>query len=276
VQLSIGSTLTLSEGVEMPRFGLGTYKSAPGAEVQRSVEYALEAGYRLVDTAALYGNEQGVGAALRSSGLSRDEYFVTTKVWNDDQGYERTMAAFSRSLDKLGTGHVDLYLIHWPIKAQLEGTWRAMEELLAQGATRAIGVCNFVQPQIEELLRVGSVPPAVNQIEFNPQLQQPGLQAYLAGESIVLQAWAPIMRGRVAEISEIVEIARQHGRSPAQVTIRWVLQKGHSVIPKSVHRERVIENAAVFDFELTDEQMATIDALDSGTRLGKDPLTYVW
>lgn len=276
MQLLIGSTLKLSEGVEMPRFGLGTYKSAPGAEVQRSVEYALEAGYRLVDTAALYDNEQGVGAALRSSGLPRDEYFVTTKVWNDDQGYERTLAAFRRSLEKLDTGHVDLYLIHWPMRVKLEDTWRAMEELLAEGSTRAIGVCNFVQPQIEELLRVGSVPPAVNQIEFNPQLQQPGLQAYLAGESIVLQAWAPIMRGRVTEIPEIVEIARQLGRSPAQVTIRWVLQKGHSVIPKSVHRERVIENAQVFDFELTDEQMASIDELDRGTRLGKDPLTYVW
>jgi diketogulonate reductase-like aldo/keto reductase len=276
VQLSIRSTLRLSEGVEMPRFGLGTYKSAPGAEVERSVEYALEAGYRLIDTAALYDNEEGVGAALRTSGLPRDEYFVTTKVWNDDQGYEPTMTACRRSLEKLGTGYVDLYVIHWPIRSKLEGTWRAMEELMAEGATRAIGVCNFVQPQIMELLRVGSVPPAINQIEFNPQLQQPGLQAYLADRSIALQAWAPIMRGRVADIPQIVEIGRQHGRSPAQVTIRWVLQKGHSVIPKSVHRERVIENAAVFDFELTDEQMATIDALDRGTRLGKDPLTFVW
>lgn len=274
--LTIGSTVMLAERVEMPRFGLGTYKSLPGEEVEHSARFALTHGYRLIDTASLYDNEEGVGAAVRASGLSRDQLFVTTKLWNDDQGYERTREAFDLSLSKLGTGYVDLYLIHWPMREHLKGTWRAMEELRAEGRTRAIGVCNFLRPHLEELLRIADVPPALNQFEFHPWLQQPELQAYMASNRITLQAWAPIMRGRVSEIAELISIGGVHGKSPAQIAIRWVLQKGYSAIPKSVHDARIAENADVFDFELTEDQMATIDSLDRGHRLGKDPHTYVW
>lgn len=275
-ELSLNSTMVLTGDVTMPRLGLGTYKSRPGSEVEHSVEFALRHGYRLVDTAALYDNEAGVGAGLTASGVVRADVFLTTKVWNDDQGYESTLAACARSLRKLGTDHVDLYLIHWPMRATLEGTWRAMEELLASGATRAIGVCNFLEPQLDELLRIATVPPVLNQFEFHPYLQRRSLQTYLAENGIALQAWAPIMRGGVVDVPELVLIASAHEVSPAQVAIRWVLQKGYSAIPKSVHGPRIAENADVFDFALSEAEMETIDALDRDIRLGKDPLTYVW
>ncbi len=275
-ELSLTATMALTGGVEMPRLGLGTYKSKPGREVERAVEFALRSGYRLLDTASLYDNEKGVAAGLRASGVDRDQVFLTTKVWNDDQGYDKTLTACAESLQKLGTDHVDLYLVHWPMRANLEGTWRAMEELLASGAIRAIGVCNFLIPHLEELLRIAEVPPALNQFEFHPYLQQPLLQTYLADNGIALQAWAPIMRGAVVEVPALVAIARAHGVTPAQVAIRWVLQKGYSAIPKSVHESRIAENADVFTFALDEVQMETIDALDRGGRLGKDPHTYVW
>lgn len=276
MSLAVTSAIGLSNGVEMPRFGLGTYKSKPGAEVERSVEAALRLGYRAVDTAALYGNEEGVGAGLRASGVPREEVFVTTKVWNTDQGHDATLAALDDSLARLGMDHVDLYLVHWPMREHLEGTWKAMEEVLAAGKTRAIGVCNFLPHHLEELARVATVPPVVDQVEFHPRLQQPALQAYLAEHDIALEAWAPIMRGAVNEIPELLEIARSHGKTPAQVTIRWILQLGYVVIPKSVHEERIAENAGVFDFELADAEMAVIDTLDAGHRIGPDPDTFAW
>lgn len=276
MSLAITSAIGLSNDVEMPRFGLGTYKSKPGAEVERSVEAALRLGYRAVDTAALYGNEEGVGAGLRASGVPREEVFVTTKVWNTDQGHDATLAALEGSLARLGMDHVDLYLVHWPMREHLEGTWKAMEEVLAAGKTRAIGVCNFLPHHLEELARVATVPPVVDQVEFHPRLQQPALQAYLAEHDIALEAWAPIMRGAVNEIPELLEIARSHGKTPAQVTIRWILQLGYVVIPKSVHEERIAENAGVFDFELADAEMAVIDTLDAGHRIGPDPDTFAW
>jgi diketogulonate reductase-like aldo/keto reductase len=275
-ELSLNSTIILAGDVAMPRLGLGTYKSKPGSEVEHSVEFALRHGYRLVDTAALYDNEEGVGAGVAASAVPRAEVFLTTKVWNDDQGYESTLAACARSLRALGTDHGELYLIHWPMRSSLESTWRAMEELLASGATRAIGVCNFLAPQLEVLLRIATVPPALNQFEFHPYLQQRSLQTYLAENGIALQAWAPIMRGGVVDVPELVTIASAHGVSPAQVAIRWVLQKGYSAIPKSVHGPRIAENADVFSFALSEAEMETIDALDRGIRLGKDPQTYVW
>lgn len=276
MSLAVTSAIGLSNGVEMPRFGLGTYKSKPGVEVERSVEAALRLGYRAVDTAALYGNEEGVGAGLRASGVPREEVFVTTKVWNTDQGHDATLAALDDSLARLGMDHVDLYLVHWPMREHLEGTWKAMEEVLAAGKTRAIGVCNFLPHHLEELARVATVPPVVDQVEFHPRLQQPALQAYLAEHDIALEAWAPIMRGAVNEIPELLEIARSHGKTPAQVTIRWILQLGYVVIPKSVHEERIAENAGVFDFELADAEMAVIDTLDAGHRIGPDPDTFAW
>lgn len=276
MQLSIASAVTLSGGGEMPRFGLGTYKSLPGEEVEHSVEYALRAGYRSVDTASLYGNEEGIGAGIRASGVPRDEVFVATKVWNDEQGYEGTLAALDRSLSRLGTDYVDLYLVHWPIEAHLESTWRAMEALHADGKARAIGVCNFLPHHLEPLLKLADIPPVVDQVEFHPRLQQPGLQAYAAEHDIVLEAWAPIMRGRANDVPELVEIAQRHGKTPAQVAIRWVLELGYVVIPKSVHDERILENADVFDFELSDAEMSVIDTLDAGARIGPDPDTNAW
>jgi len=254
----------------------GTYKSKPGEEVESSVESALRRGYRLIDTASLYANEEGVGVGMRASGVPREDVFLTTKVWNTEQGYQGTLNAIDRSLARLGTDYVDLYLLHWPIQRHLAGSWQAMEEILAAGKSRAIGVCNFLPYQLDELKAVASVQPVVDQVEFHPRLQQPGLQAYLAEHDITLESWAPIIRGAVNDIPELVDIAHAHGKTPAQVSIRWILQMGYVVIPKSVHDDRIAENADVFDFELTDEQMETIDSLDTGHRIGPDPSTNVW
>jgi diketogulonate reductase-like aldo/keto reductase len=237
---------------------------------------ALRAGYRGIDTASLYANEEGVAEGLHASGVPRDEVFLTTKVWNTEQGYRGTLEALDRSLSKLGTDYVDLYLVHWPIEEHLHSTWQAMEEIYDAGKARAIGVCNHLPHQLTELMADASVAPMVDQVEFHPRLQQPGLQAFLAEHDIALEAWAPIMRGAVDQIPELVEIASAHGKSPAQVSIRWILQMGYVAIPKSVHEDRIIENCDVFDFELTDEEMEAIDSLDQGHRIGGDPDTYAW
>ncbi len=271
MELSLDSTVGLDNGIAMPILGLGTYKSAPGAEVEDSVAAALRQGYRSIDTAALYGNEEGIASAIAESGIAREDVFLASKVWNDDQGYEGTLAACERSLARLETDYLDLYMVHWPIREHVASTWRAMERLLAEGRTRSIGVCNFLTNHLETLMRDATVAPMVDQIEFHPRLQQPGLQAYLAEHDIVLEAWAPIMRGAVNDISELVEIGRVHGKSPAQVSIRWILQMGYVAIPKSVHEKRIAENADVFDFELTDDEMETIDRLDTGARIGTHP-----
>lgn len=266
----IGDTVTLANGVEMPRLGLGTYKSAEGGDVERAVTYALELGYRGIDTASMYGNEEGIGRALAARGVPRSEVFLASKVWNDEQGYDATLAACERSLARLGTDHLDLYLVHW-YRTETPETWRAMERLLAEGTVRAIGVCNHLEHHLEHLLANAAVVPMVNQYEFHPWLQQPGLLGYCEGRDIVVQAWAPLMRGRVAEIPEIVEIGVRHGKTAAQVTLRWILQHGVTTIPKSVHRERIAENADVFDFQLTVDEMRAIDLLDRGERLGAHP-----
>ena len=266
----IGDTVTLANGVEMPRLGLGTYKSAEGGDVERAVTYALELGYRGIDTASMYGNEEGIGRALAARGVPRSEVFLASKVWNDEQGYDATLATCERSLARLGTDHLDLYLVHW-YRTETPETWRAMERLLAEGTVRAIGVCNHLEHHLEHLLANAAVVPMVNQYEFHPWLQQPGLLGYCEGRDIVVQAWAPLMRGRVAEIPEIVEIGVRHGKTAAQVTLRWILQHGVTTIPKSVHRERIAENADVFDFQLTVDEMRAIDLLDRGERLGAHP-----
>jgi diketogulonate reductase-like aldo/keto reductase len=273
--LSIETALTLANGVEMPLFGLGTYKAEEGFEVEHEIEVALAAGYRAIDTASLYGNEAGVGSAVRASGLAREDLFITTKVWNDDQGYESTLSAFERSLGFLGMDYVDLYLVHWFIPERLAGTWRAMEEILASGRTRAIGVCNFLPHHLETLRGIAKVDPMLDQVEHHPRLQQPELREYCRTHGIALEAWAPIMRGRVAGIPELVEIGRRHSKSPAQVALRWIVQHGVIAIPKSVHAERIRENAAIFDFELSDAEMTAIDALDTGERIGPDPDRYM-
>lgn len=275
-ELRIDSTLEIDKGVRIPRIGLGTYKTTPDSVAEEATLFALRHGYRHIDTASLYENEEGIGRAVAESGVSRDDVFITTKVWNDEQGYDGTIAALKRSLDRLGTDHVDLYLVHWPLREHMEGTWKAMEDLLADGLTRSIGVCNHLTQHLEVLLDFAEVPPAIDQVEFHPWLQQPDLQAYLTEHDIALEAWAPVMRGHAGESPELVAIGGKYGKTASQVSIRWILELGHVAIPKSVHEERIVENADVFDFSLSEDDHEKIARLDLGRRLGRDPHIYTW
>jgi diketogulonate reductase-like aldo/keto reductase len=255
----------------MPLLGLGVYKAADGNEVESAVLRAFECGYRLVDTASLYGNETGVGNAIRRSGLQRDEIFLTTKVWNSDQGYSRTLEAFSASLARLGTEYVDLYLIHWPVQGKFIDTWRALEEIQASGRARAIGVSNFKVHHLRELFEVSDIVPAVNQVELHPRLQQPELREFCRSHGILVQAWRPILQGQVNTIPELAEIGERYGKSGVQVTLRWMLQEGIATIPKSTNPVRIAHNADVLDFSLTDAELATIASLNEDSRVGPDP-----
>jgi diketogulonate reductase-like aldo/keto reductase len=273
--------LTLNNGVELPALGLGVFQSPP-AETVAAVEAALGAGYRLIDTAAAYFNEREVGEGLRRSGVARDEVFIETKVWISDYGYDATLHAFDKSTRKLGVEQLDLLLLHQPLPSAFDRTldaYRALETLLADGRVRAIGVSNFMPEHLDRLLAEASVVPAVNQIEVHPYFQQTALQRVHAEHDIAIQAWSPI-GGITAygggersafEDPTLLEIARHHGKSAAQVMLRWHLQQGRSVIPKSVKPARIAENFDVFDFELTREQVAAIDALDTGVRGGPEP-----
>src|SRR5450759_594009 len=268
---SLTDTVDIAPGVAMPRLGVGTYKAVVGGDVENEVAEALSIGYRGIDTAALYRNEDGVGRMVRASGIPRDELFIATKVWNSEQGYDLTLEAFDDSLGQLGMDHVELYLMHWPIPSKMRDAWRAMEAIQKSGRARAIGVCNFLPHHLEELLSLAEIPPAVDQVEFHPRLQQPELQAFCREHGIVQQAWAPLMRGGVFRIPELVAIAEEHGKTAAQVSIRWILQLGVTTIPKSIHAERLQENADIYDFELTDEEMAVIGSLDRNERIGPHP-----
>ncbi len=271
MSLTITSTVELSNGVKMPLLGFGTFKITDERQVVESVLTALEVGYRLIDTASFYDNEAAVGRAIRESGIPRDQLFVTTKCWNDEQGYPDARDAFERSCERLDIGVIDLYLIHWPLASKHAGTWRAFQELYAEGRMRAIGVSNFMPEHLEQLAEVAEIPPTVDQVEFHPRMQVPELVEHCQRHGIALQAWAPLMRGAIGGEAEIARIAAAHDRTPAQVTLRWLLQRGIATIPKSVHRERIIENAAIFDFELTAEECARIDGLDTGVRTGRHP-----
>ena len=268
---SLADTVEIAPGVMMHRLGLGTYKANEGPDVEGEVEFGLSIGYRLIDTAALYGNETSVGESLRRSGIPRDELFVATKLWNTEQGYDKTHAAFDASLAALNMDYVDLYLIHWAMPEFTAQTWKAMEEILASGRTRAIGVCNFQPHHLEDLMAKATVAPAVNQFEFHPRLQSPDLTAFCREHGITMQAWAPIIRGRVNLIPELVEIAQRHRKTPAQISLRWILQQDITTIPKSVHSDRIVENADVYSFTLSDAEMDLISALDTGARIGPDP-----
>lgn len=269
--LSIDTRVTLNDGVAMPLLGFGTYQIASGNRCERVVEHALRRGYRHIDTAALYGNEGDVGRAVRNAGVSRTEIFVATKLWNSDQGYDSTFRAFDRSLSRLGLETIDLYLIHWPEPGKRLDAWRAMVEIKKQGRCRSIGVSNFTIRHLEELLRVSGTVPSVNQVEFSPFLYQRELLQFCAGKGIRLVAYCPLTRGDKLKHPLLVTLGRKHGKTAAQVMLRWALQHGVGAIPKSVRTARIDENAALFDFALSDADMADLDRLDEGYRTCWDP-----
>jgi diketogulonate reductase-like aldo/keto reductase len=269
--LSIASRVKLNNGVEIPLLGLGVFQASSGDETRNAVKWALEAGYRHIDTARIYGNEADVGAALKKSGVPREDVFVTTKLWNSDHGYDKTLRACDASLERLGLAYVDLYLVHWPVAGPRLDTWRAMETLLADGKCRSIGVSNYMVRHLEELLGACKIAPAVNQVELSPFLHPQDLVQFCAAEGIVLEAYSPLTRGKRLGHPAVTAVAKKVGRTPAQVLIRWALQHGFVVLPKSVTRARIVENASVFDFALGADDMRTLDGLDEGLHTGWDP-----
>ncbi|MFD9434147.1 aldo/keto reductase [Streptomyces sp. NPDC060002] len=265
-------TVTLNNGVEIPQLGFGVFQ-VPDEETTAAVSSALEAGYRSIDTAAIYGNEAGVGKALAASGIAREDLFVTTKLWNADQGYDAALRAFDDSLAKLGLDYVDMYLIHWPTPARdlYKETWEAIEKLVGDGRVRTAGVSNFQPDHLKRLIDGADLVPAVNQVELHPGLQQSELRAVHAELGIATEAWSPLAQGAVLKDEAVTAIAGRHGKSPAQVVLRWHLQLGNIVIPKSVTPARIRQNLDVFDFVLTDDEMATIAGLDRNLRTGPHP-----
>lgn len=264
-------TVTLNNGVNMPQFGLGVWKVKEGDEAYNAVKHAITHGYRAIDTAAAYKNEESVGQAIKDSGVPREELFITTKVWNSDQGYESTLRAFDESLAKLGLDYLDLYLIHWPVAGKYKDTWKALEKLYADGKVRAIGVCNFHIHHLEDLLTDATVVPAVNQVEFHPQLSQELLRAFCKAQGILFEGWSPLGNGKLLDNTTIQVIADKYNKSVAQVILRWHIQQGAITIPKSVTPSRIEENADIFDFELTVMDMDTINGLNKNERFGADP-----
>jgi diketogulonate reductase-like aldo/keto reductase len=269
------SPVKLNNGVSMPRLGLGVWQSGGDAETERAVRTAIECGYRSIDTAKIYGNERGVGRAIRGCGVPRAQLFVTTKVWNDAVRADRVAAAFDESLRLLGLDYVDLYLVHWPIKGKIVPAWRALERIAKSGRARAIGVSNHLRAHLDELLAAAEVVPAVNQIEFHPYLQSRPLVEFCRAKQIQVEAWSPLGQGGpLLRDAKLVEIARRHGKTVAQVILRWDLQKSVVTIPKSVHAERIKENAQLFDFALSEAEIAAIDSLDRDHRYGPNPASF--
>ncbi|MBD3307130.1 aldo/keto reductase [candidate division KSB3 bacterium] len=271
---SITDCTVLNNGVNMPWFGLGVFKSQEGEEVENAVKWALELGYRAIDTATVYGNERGVGKAMQASGIPREQIFLTTKLWNEDQRQKRPFEAFNESLERLGTDYVDLYLIHWPVAGCYKDSWKALEEIYASGRAKAVGVSNFMINHLEDLLGDTDLVPTVNQVEFHPHLVQPDLLKFCKDHKIQLEAWSPLMKGEIVSVKEAQQLAEKYHKTPAQIVLRWDLEHEVVTIPKSVHRERIEENKQIFDFELTDEEVALLDSLDMGRRLGPDPNNF--
>ncbi len=268
--LAIDSTTTLNNDIAMPWLGLGVFKMDNEGEVEQAIARALEVGYRHIDTAMIYKNEEGVGKAVRSAPVSREEIFVTTKCWNTDIREGKASEACEQSLARLGLEYVDLYLLHWAVEGYQQA-WEDLQKLQEQGKVRAIGVSNFMVHHLEALAKQGGPVPAVNQVEFHPRLQRPDLYQYCQKHKIQLEAWSPLMQGKVFDLPELTEIARQHGKSIAQIVIRWNMQREVVVIPKSANRQRIAENANVFDFELSEQDMQRINAMDKDERVGPDP-----
>jgi diketogulonate reductase-like aldo/keto reductase len=267
------ASLPLNTGAKIPQVGLGVWQAARGSTTRDAVHAALRLGYRHVDTARIYGNEADVGEAIRTSGIARAEIFVTTKLWNDDQGYDQALRAFDASLGRLGLEYVDLYLLHWPVANRRLDSWRALELLFAEKRARAIGVSNFLVPHLEELLGHAKIVPAVDQIEVSPFLQQRDTRAFCAKKGIVVEAYSPLTRGKRLGHPVVVDVAKRVGRSAAQVLLRWGVQHELVVLPKSTQAPRIEENGALFDFTLDEATMARLDALDEGLATGWDPRT---
>lgn len=261
----------LHDSISMPMHGLGVFQTKDGDEVRNAVSWAIEDGYRLIDTAAIYRNEAGVGEAIAATGTPREDIFVTTKLWNTEQGYDSTLAAMSESLEKLGMDYVDLYLIHWPVAERTADTWRAMEHLQCEGLTRSIGISNFEPHHLEQLMVDANVAPAVNQVELHPNLQQRAIREANANVGCVTQAWSPLKQAQVLSDPSITQIAAELEVTPAQVVIRWQLQLGIATIPKSVRRSRIHENGDVFGFALSSDQMAAMALLEADDRIGPHP-----
>ncbi|MDM5197211.1 aldo/keto reductase [Fictibacillus enclensis] len=268
-------TTTLHNGVKMPWFGLGVFKVEEGPELVNAVKAAIKNGYRSIDTAAIYENEEGVGTGIQEglaeAGLSREDLFVTSKVWNSELGYEKTIAAYEESLRKLDLEYLDLYLIHWPVEGKFKDAWRALETLYKEGKVKAIGVSNFQIRHLKELMKDAEIKPMINQVEYHPKLTQKELQEFCKAQGIQLEAWSPLMQGQLLDHPVLKEIAHAHQKSVAQVILRWDLQNGVVTIPKSTKEHRIIQNSQVFDFELTSEEMNQIDALNENLRVGPDP-----
>jgi diketogulonate reductase-like aldo/keto reductase len=258
----------------MPWLGLGVHRVSDGQEVEQAVRNALQIGYRSIDTASVYGNERGVGEAMRESGVPREDIFLTTKVWNDAQRERRVLVAFEESLERLGADYVDLYLVHWPVVGRSQETWQVMEEIYQSGRAKAIGVSNYLVHHLDDLLPNTQTVPTVNQIEFHPCLVQPDLLAYCQDHKIQVQAWSPLMVGQILSEPAVQKLADKHQKTPAQIVLRWDLQHQVVTIPKSVHANRLAENTQIFDFELSEADMNTLDALDEGKRVGPHPDTF--
>ena len=271
MQATVEPVAKLNNGVMIPRLGLGVYQSPPGQVTQKAVEYALKTGYRHIDTARIYNNESDVGSALRNSGIRREDVFITTKLWNSDQGYETALKACDASLKRLGLKYLDLYLIHWPVQETRDTSWKALVQLLKNGRARAIGVSNYTIHHLAELLDKSDIVPMVNQVEFSPFLYQKQLLDYCEKNKIQLEAYSPLTQGAKLNHPRIKEIAKKHDKTPAQVLIRWSLQHNLITIPKSVREERIKENSQVFDYNLTTEDMRILDSLDENFRNSWDP-----
>lgn len=268
---NLQSTTTLNNGVKMPWFGLGVFKVEEGPELVNAVKTAIQHGYRSIDTAAIYNNEEGVGQGIKESGIARENLFVTSKVWNADLGYETTVAAYQTSLDKLGLEYLDLYLIHWPVEGKYKEAWKALETLYKEGRVRAIGVSNFQVHHLEDLMKEAEIKPMVNQVEYHPRLTQKEVQAFCREQGIQMEAWSPLMQGQLLDNEVLAAIAAKYNKSVAQIILRWDLQNGVVTIPKSTKEHRIIENSQVFDFELTQEDMHQINELNQNHRVGPDP-----